>query len=85
MFNCPHTGVALAVLMKLARRGDIHKSARVVVISTANGLKFIDFKRGYHTGNLPSIEPAYAQQPVQLPNDYSAVCEAVDRLSSGKS
>ena len=85
MFNCPHTGVALAVLKKLARRGDIHKSARVVLISTANGLKFIDFKRGYHAGNLPNITPAYAQQPVHLPNDYSAVCESIDRLSSGKS
>ena len=47
MFNCPHTGVALAVLTKLAERREIGKSDRVVVISTANGLKFTDFKLRY--------------------------------------
>jgi len=33
MFNCPHTGVALAVLIKLLKAGKIDKSERVVVIS----------------------------------------------------
>ena len=42
MFNCPHTGVALAALIKLRRRGQISPGERVVVISTANGLKFTD-------------------------------------------
>src|SRR6476659_4646283 len=37
MFNCPHTGVALAVLEKLAARGEITRDQRVVVVSTANG------------------------------------------------
>ena len=50
MFNCPHTGVALAVLTKLVARGEIRRSDRVVVISTANGLKFTDFKLQYHHG-----------------------------------
>ena len=52
MFNCPHTGVALAVLKKLVARGDIDGGERVVVISTANGLKFTDFKIGYHEERL---------------------------------
>src|SRR5438128_9839567 len=39
MFNCPHTGVALAALRKLVERKVIRSSERVVVISTANGLK----------------------------------------------
>src|SRR5581483_5882115 len=47
MFNCPHTGVALAALIKLVERGDIARHERVVVISTANGLKFTDFKVRY--------------------------------------
>ena len=49
---CPHTGVALAVLEKLVDRGDIKKRDRVVVISTANGLKFTDFLFKYHTDQI---------------------------------
>ena len=56
MFNCPHTGVALAALIKLRRSGQINPEERVVVISTANGLKFTDFKRAYHNRTLPDIE-----------------------------
>ena len=78
MFNCPHTGVALAVLIKLRERGDIGTSDRVVVISTANGLKFTDFKRGYHEGTLPGVTPQDANLPIDLPNDYDAVRRAVD-------
>jgi threonine synthase len=48
LFNCPHTGVALAVLFKLVKRGLIGAHQRVVVISTANGLKFPEFKIKYH-------------------------------------
>lgn len=40
MFNCPHTGVALAALIKLRQRGVIAPSDRTVVVSTAHGLKF---------------------------------------------
>ena len=35
MFNCPHTGVALAVLVKLLERGEIARREKEVVISTA--------------------------------------------------
>ena len=78
MFNCPHTGVALAVLEKLARRGEITKDQRVVVISTANGLKFSDFKLQYHTGQLEGIDSGLGNAPVELPNDYDAVRRAID-------
>ena len=57
MFNCPHTGVALAVLTKLVEREDIRSTDRVVVISTANGLKFTDFKLQYHEGTLEGVDP----------------------------
>lgn len=46
MYACPHTGVALSVLYKLAEKGEIKASDRVVVISTAHGLKFTNFKVG---------------------------------------
>lgn len=44
MFNCPHTGVALAALTKLREKNVIGKDDRVVVISTAHGLKFTSSK-----------------------------------------
>ena len=77
MFNCPHTGVALAVLIKLRERGEIDAAERVVVISTASGLKFTDFKLGYHEGRLPAITPTYANLPTELPNNYDAVRRTV--------
>ena len=80
MFNCPHTGVALAVLVKLRDRGDIDTSERVVIISTASGLKFTDFKLGYHEGRLPDITPTYANLPTDLPNDYDAVRRTVSKV-----
>jgi threonine synthase len=79
MFNCPHTGVALAVLKKLVARGDITSGQRVVVISTANGLKFADFKIGYHEGRLEGISSRHANRPIDLPNSYDAVVEAIEK------
>ena len=52
LFNCPHTGVALAALEKLIARREIRSTDRAVVVSTANGLKFTDFKTRYHEGSL---------------------------------
>jgi threonine synthase len=78
MFNCPHTGVALAVLVKLRERGMIDPKERVVVVSTANGLKFTDFKIRYHERALDGVAPKYANRPVELPNDYDAVRRAID-------
>ena len=77
LFCCPHTGVALAVLFKLVDRGDIKPNERVVVISTAHGLKFTDFKLKYHTGKLKGIEPTFANEPIHLPPDYQTVIDAI--------
>jgi threonine synthase len=80
MFTCPHTGVALAAVEKLAARGDIAKHHRVVVISTASGLKFADFKVGYHEATLAEVpSPKYRNTPVELPERYDAVRTAVLR------
>ena len=80
LFNCPHTGVALAALFKLAQRGDINKDDRVVVISTANGLKFPEFKIRYHESRLADVTPHYTNLPVDLPATYDAVREAIMRV-----
>jgi threonine synthase len=91
LFNCPHTGVALAALEKLVARGQIAPEQRVVVVSTANGLKFTDFKTRYHEGKL-SDAPAdgaapgggtqsrYANRPTVLANEYGAVRDTVRRI-----
>jgi threonine synthase len=76
-FTCPHTGVALAALVKLVQRGEIKKSDRVVVISTASGLKFTDFKIRYHEGRIEGVKSQHPNQPVSLPNDYNAVKRTV--------
>jgi len=77
MFNCPHTGVALAVLIKMLNRGEIDKSERVVVISTAHGLKFTDFKVRYHQNEL-EFACQHANTPVELPPNVDAVNSALD-------
>ena len=79
MFTDPHTGVALAVLDKLVRRGVIQPEQKTVVISTANGLKFTDFKVSYHEAGLGElgITSRHSNQPRMLPPDYDAVRRAV--------
>ncbi|MGE3539183.1 MAG: threonine synthase [Candidatus Tectimicrobiota bacterium] len=79
LFNCPHTGVALAVLFKLVERGDILPRQRVVVISTANGLKFPEFKIQYHEGRLADVAPRHANLPIHLPAEYDQVRDALLR------
>jgi threonine synthase len=77
LFTCPHTGVALAALEKLAARGEVRKGERVVVVSTAHGLKFPDFKVGYHEATLPGIAPALRNPAVRLPATLAAVQDAI--------
>ena len=74
---CPHTGVALAVLEKLVDRGDIKKRDRVVVISTANGLKFTDFLFKYHTDQIKGIQSDYSFSPVELAAKYEDVRKVI--------
>src|SRR5690606_11262696 len=80
LFCCPHTGVALAALEKLVARGEIEKNHRVVVVSTANGLKFSDFKTQYHENALAGVPaPRHRNVPIELPERYDAVRDAVLR------
>jgi threonine synthase len=79
LFNCPHTGVALAVLKKLVTRGQIRRGERVIVISTAHGLKFTDFKVKYHAGALSEIRSHYDNRPIELDPDYDKVRDEIQR------
>jgi threonine synthase len=77
MFTCPHTGVALAALEKLAARGVVKKGDHVVVVSTAHGLKFSDFKVGYHEGTLPGLSSPLRNASVKLAPTLGAVQDAI--------
>ncbi len=79
LFNCPHTGVALAATEKLVNRGVIRPSDRVVVISTAHGLKFVDFKVKYHEMALEGIASEFPNPPIELPARYDMVRDELHR------
>src|SRR6267142_675603 len=83
MFNCPHTGVALAVMLKLLKAGKIDKAERVVVLSTAHGLKFVEMKVKYHQRKL-EFPSRHANQPVELPARLEAVKEALGKALESK-
>jgi threonine synthase len=51
----------------------IPRSDRVVVLSTAHGLKFVDFKVRYHEMKLEGIEAAWPNPPIELPARYETV------------
>lgn len=79
MFNCPHTGTSLAVLMKLREQGVIQKDEKVVVVSTAHGLKFTESKAQYHTGELKELSCRYKNNLQVLPDDPNAVIDAIKK------
>ena len=86
MFNCPHTGVALAALMKLRQRGVISASDRTVVVSTAHGLKFAQSKVCWvlfvlHHGAMCSANLLCMPVPVSIaPYDYFPLLRIIQRL-----
>jgi len=74
---CPHTAVALAVTEKLAARGVLKSTDKVVVISTANGLKFTDFLTKYHMNELEDVESEFPFSAVELPADYDRIRDTI--------
>ncbi len=78
-FNDPQTGVALAATIKLVQLRVIPTSSRVVVISTAHGLKFAEFKTKFHQGQLREVNnPSLQNLPIDVPADIAAVRAAID-------
>ena len=78
MYCCPHTGVALGALKKLVKNGTIKKSDRTVVVSTAHGLKFTQFKVGYHESELDNILSKHPNPPTYLDADTDSVKKAIE-------
>ena len=79
LYNCPHTGVALAALKKLVQKREISPQSKVVVISTAHGLKFTSFKTRYHTEQLGDMDYNYRNPPIETPANYDQVRDALFR------
>ena len=80
LYTCPHTGVALACLFKLRASGVIGKSDRTIVISTANGLKFTEFKQAYHEGALSEVRAERANAPIAMDPDVEKVALRIAAL-----
>jgi threonine synthase len=83
LYTDPHTGVALAVARKLRAQGVIEAGQEVVVISTAHGLKFSEFKVGYHENALADIVARHRNPPLSLPAEAGLVKQEIDRWLAG--
>ncbi|CAI5991620.1 unnamed protein product [Closterium sp. NIES-64] len=77
MFNCPHTGVALAALKKLRSRGVIGPNDRTVVVSTAHGLKFAQSKVAYHSNEISGMVSTFANPPVSVKDNLGSVMDVL--------
>jgi threonine synthase len=77
-FNDPQTGVALAATAKLIRSGKIPKVSKVVVISTAHGLKFVDFKLRFHRRELAGTPAALTNLPIEVSSNSDAIRAVID-------
>lgn len=79
LFACPHTGVALACLEQMIAARTIAKHERVVVVQTAHGLKFTEFKSGYHEGRF-AFPCEHANRPVAMSGDPEQALGELHRL-----
>ncbi len=79
LYACPHTGVALGALFKLREEGKIDKGEEVVVISTAHGLKFTEFKVAYHKKEIEGVVSQYANPIFEAPAKIGPVMDILKR------
>lgn len=79
LYACPHTGVALGALFKLREEGKIDKGEEVVVISTAHGLKFTEFKVAYHKKEIEGVVSQFANPIFDAPAEIGPVMDILKR------
>src|SRR5690606_28676323 len=75
----PHTGVALGALEQMVAAKRIDANERVVIVSTAHGLKFSEFKTKYHEKQLAGVESTYANPIINLKADAGLVRDALEK------
>jgi len=79
LYCCPHTGVALGALTKLRSENKIARDEEVVVISTAHGLKFTEFKVAYHENTLEGISSKFANPIFKAPAEIGPVMDILKK------
>lgn len=89
LFVCPHTAAALVGVEQLRESNSIAADARVVVVSTAHGLKFAGQKARFHAGEQPvdgvtldAGVDAFRNPIHECPSDASAVAKTLGELLS---
>jgi threonine synthase len=75
----PHTGVAIGALIQMVEEKAVSRKDRIVVVSTAHGLKFSEFKTRYHKSELPGVEAKYANPISECPPDTGKVREILEK------
>ena len=55
----------------------IRDSDKVVVVSTAHGLKFAQSKVAYHAGEIEGIVGKFANPPVEVKEDFGLVMDVL--------
>ena len=84
LYCCPHTGVALGALFQLRAKGVIDKDEEVVVVSTAHGLKFTEFKVQYHEQALAGISTRHANPVFKAKPAIGEVMDILRREMSAR-
>jgi threonine synthase len=54
-----------------------------VVISTAHGLKFSEFKVKYHEDALDGVQARYGNKPIVMKPDVNAILKVLDERVKG--
>jgi threonine synthase len=78
----PHTGVAIGALLQMVEGGVLKKKDRVIVISTAHGLKFSEFKTKYHKQELAGVQAKYANPISEVKAEVGAVRSVLEKRLS---
>ena len=76
LFVCPHTAVALAGVRQALNDSTIKSGESVVVIATAHGLKFTEFKTATASNTVAGANLERALLPVEVDNDFEQVRKA---------
>ena len=79
LYVCPHTAIALSAAKAAREKDIIRQSDSVVVISTANALKFTEFKVNYHTEKIKDINHSYTGSLTELPADYDKILKHIEK------
>ena len=75
----PHTGVAIGALIQMVEEKTVSRKDRIIVVSTAHGLKFSEFKTKYHKAELDGVMAKYANPISELPPDVDKVKAVLEK------